>query len=47
VYLEKGYTTDGVPLPETLERFGLLDEQAASLLSEYGLGWGDDRRLSN
>jgi len=47
VYLEKGYTTDGVPLPETLERFGLLDERAAALLSEHGLGWGDDRRLSN
>ncbi len=46
VYLAKGYTTDGVPLPETLERFGLLDERAEALLSEHGLGWGD-RRLSN
>jgi aldehyde:ferredoxin oxidoreductase len=46
VYRAKGYTPDGIPLPETLERFGLLDERAASLLSEYGLGWGD-KRLSN
>jgi len=46
VYRAKGYTPDAVPLPETLERFGLLDEGAASLLSEYGLG-GGDRRLSN
>lgn len=47
VYPAKGYTKDGVPLPETLERFGILDEKAASLLSEYGLGWTNDRRLSN
>ena len=47
VYPAKGYTKDGVPLPETLERFGLLDEKAVSLLSEYGLGWRSDRRLSN
>ena len=46
VYLAKGYTPDGVPLPETLERFGLLDERATALLAEHGLGW-DDRRLSN
>ncbi len=46
VYAAKGYTPDGVPLPETLERFGLLDERAVALLSEYGLGWGDSR-LSN
>ena len=46
VYQAKGYTPDGVPLPETLERFGLLDERAEALLAEHGLGWGD-RRLSN
>ncbi len=47
VYSAKGYTKEGVPLPETLDRFGLLDERAAALLAEHGLGWGEDRRLSN
>ena len=46
VYQEKGYTPDGVPLPETLERFGLLDDRAEKLLAQHGLGWGE-RRLSN
>ena len=46
VYAEKGYTPDGVPLPETLEKFGLLDGQALGLLNKMGLGYGD-RRLSN
>ena len=36
VYPAKGYTPDGVPMPETLRRFGLLDEQAESVLAEYG-----------
>ncbi len=46
VYLAKGYTADGVPLPETLERFGLLDDRATSLLSEYAPAW-ENRLLSN
>ena len=46
VYQEKGYTLDGVPLPETVERFGLLDDQAMSLLNEFGLGW-KDKMVSN
>jgi aldehyde:ferredoxin oxidoreductase len=41
VYGEKGYTPDGVPLPETLDRFDLLDEQATDLLIKFGLGWKD------
>ena len=45
VYDEKGYTLDAVPLPETLERFDLLDDQAIALLREFGLGLKE--RLSN
>jgi len=46
VYQEKGYTLEGVPLPETLEKFELLDDQALALLEEFGLGW-KDRMVSN
>jgi aldehyde:ferredoxin oxidoreductase len=46
VYKEKGYTLDGIPLPEKLQGFGLLDDQALALLSSFGLGW-KDRRVSN
>ena len=46
VYEEKGYTPDGVPLPEILERFGLLDDQALGLLNQFGLGW-KDKMVSN
>ena len=46
VYQKKGYTPDGVPLPETLERRGVLDDQALDLLGEFGLGW-KDRQVSN
>jgi aldehyde:ferredoxin oxidoreductase len=46
VYQEKGYSHDGVPLPETVERFGLLDDQALALLNEFGLGW-KDKMISN
>ena len=35
VYKEKGYTRDGVPLPETLERFGLLDDKSEALLAQF------------
>ena len=38
VYEEKGFTPDGVPKPETVERFGLLDEQARQLLAEVSSG---------
>jgi aldehyde:ferredoxin oxidoreductase len=38
VYMEKGYTLDAVPLPETLEKFGLLDNETLALLNEFGVG---------
>jgi hypothetical protein len=47
VYAAKGYTLDGVPLPETLEKFGVLDDQALDLLNEMGLGSKKDRLVSN
>ena len=46
VYKEKGYSDNAVPLPETVEKFGLLDDQAICLLKEYGLEL-DYRLLSN
>jgi len=35
VYEEKGFTADGVPTRETVERFDLMDEQAAQLLAAF------------
>jgi len=46
VYTHKGYTPDGIPLPETVEKFGLLDDQATDLLRTYGL-IERERKLSN
>ena len=46
VYQQKGYTRDAIPLPETLEKFDLLDEQAIDLLRAFGL-LERERRLSN
>jgi aldehyde:ferredoxin oxidoreductase len=46
VYEEKGYNVDGVPLPETVEKFDLLDDRALTLLNEFGLSW-DERMVSN
>ena len=37
VYEKKGFTSEGVPKRETVERFGLMDEQARQLLSESGV----------
>jgi aldehyde:ferredoxin oxidoreductase len=37
VYEKKGFTSDAVPKRETVEKFGLLDDQASSLLKEYGV----------
>ncbi len=37
VYKAKGYNSDAVPLPETLEKFGALDDQAKALLDKYGI----------
>jgi aldehyde:ferredoxin oxidoreductase len=36
VYEKKGYTSDAVPKRETVKKFGLLDKQAARLLTKYG-----------
>jgi aldehyde:ferredoxin oxidoreductase len=46
VYQEKGYNLDAVPLPETVERFGLLGDQALALLDAFGLARGK-RVVSN
>jgi aldehyde:ferredoxin oxidoreductase len=46
VYQTKGYTSEAVPLPETLDRFGLLDEKAERLLMGFGTA-GRVKRLSN
>ena len=46
VYREKGYTPEGIPLPETLERFDLLDDQARNLLTDPDL-LDKERLLSN
>jgi aldehyde:ferredoxin oxidoreductase len=46
VYQEKGYNLDGVPLPETVEKFGLLDDQAGAILNEFGLA-REKRMVSN
>ena len=35
VYERKGYTSGGIPRRETVERFGLLDEQAGRLLETF------------
>lgn len=37
VYKEKGFTPEGVPKSETVEKFDLMDEQARVLLDEYGV----------
>ncbi|MBW1800486.1 MAG: aldehyde:ferredoxin oxidoreductase [Deltaproteobacteria bacterium] len=46
VYKEKGYTPDAVPLAETVEKFGLMDEAVLDLLHEFGM-YGDERLVSN
>ena len=37
VYEEKGFTSAGIPKRETVEKFGLMDEQAERLLDEFGV----------
>jgi aldehyde:ferredoxin oxidoreductase len=37
VYEKKGFTSDAVPKRETVEKFGLMDEQAKQLLSKFGV----------
>jgi aldehyde:ferredoxin oxidoreductase len=36
VYEKKGFTSNGIPKRETVERFALMDEQARRLLDKYG-----------
>jgi aldehyde:ferredoxin oxidoreductase len=35
VYEKKGYTTEGIPKRETVEKFGLMDAQAKQLLNDF------------
>jgi hypothetical protein len=35
VYKAKGFTPDAVPLPETIEKFGVMDDQARDLLRAF------------
>jgi aldehyde:ferredoxin oxidoreductase len=37
VYNLKGFSREGVPLPSTLERLGLMDDQARNLLDEFDI----------
>jgi aldehyde:ferredoxin oxidoreductase len=37
VYQERGYSADAIPFPETLKRFGLLDDGAKAVLNTYGM----------
>ncbi len=37
VYEKKGFNANAVPRRETVEKFGLMDEQASHLLKEYGV----------
>ena len=37
VYEKKGFTSEGILKRETVEKFGLMDEQARQLLSELGM----------
>ena len=37
VYEKKGFTAEAIPKSETVERFGLMDEQARQLLDEFGV----------
>jgi aldehyde:ferredoxin oxidoreductase len=46
VYEEKGYNLDGVPLSETVEKAGLLDDRALALLNEFDLS-REERMVSN
>ncbi len=37
VYKKKGFTSDGIPKRETVEKFGLMDKQAKQLLGQSGV----------
>ncbi|MBW2624020.1 MAG: aldehyde:ferredoxin oxidoreductase [Deltaproteobacteria bacterium] len=38
VYAAKGYTDNAIPKPETLEKFGLLDDKTQAVLDQYKAG---------
>ncbi len=40
VYKAKGYSINGIPLPETLKRFDLFDKKALAILTDYGFTTG-------
>jgi len=37
VYKAKGFTPEAIPLPELIEKFGIMDDQARDLLASFGL----------
>ncbi len=37
VYEEKGFSSDGIPTRKTVEKFGLMDDQAVQLLQRFGM----------
>ena len=37
VYEKKGFTPEGMPKRQTVEKFGLMDDQASRLLDEFGV----------
>ena len=37
VYEKKGFNSQGIPKTETVEKFGLMDEQARQLLAQFGM----------
>ncbi len=37
VYEKKGFTSDGIPKPETVDKFDLMDAQARQLLDKFGV----------
>jgi aldehyde:ferredoxin oxidoreductase len=37
VYEEKGFNSEGIPKRETVEKFGLMDEQVRQLLDKFGV----------
>jgi len=47
VYKEKGFSQEGVPLPETVEKFGLMDNQARQLLEKYGSTPAENEMTTN
>ncbi|MBT7892110.1 MAG: aldehyde:ferredoxin oxidoreductase [Deltaproteobacteria bacterium] len=40
VYKARGYSINGIPLPETLKRFDLFDEKALAIFKTYGFTTG-------